>query len=196
MDNNLSVESLKSIIEGILFVASDGVKIDKLVAITEVPEAEIENAILELQNDYEKENRGIILLKIEDSFRLCTKNKIAKYIEKFHQIKDKKLSTPLLEVLSIIAFKQPVTKQEIEEIRGVNSDSMVKKLLDRNLIGEIGRKKVMGRPILYGTTADFLHCFGLNNLKDLPELPEIARVDRDILEESNLFHDFHDEIND
>ena len=89
------------------------------------------------------------------------------------QIKENKLSVPALETLSIIAFKQPITKQEIEAIRGVRVDKVLANLLERNLIKELGRKEAIGRPIIYGTTDTFLKCFGLNSLEDLPELPEL-----------------------
>ena len=149
---------------------------------------ELDELIVAVQDDLQSEHRGLALIKIADGYRLCTKAKLAPYLEKFTQVVDKKLSQPLMETLSIIAFKQPVTKQEIEEIRGVNTEKILRRLLERDLIQEIGRKKVIGRPILYGTTAVFLQSFGLNDIKDLPELPNMNYEERDKLYKStNLF---------
>ena len=179
---------LKAAIEAILFVAGDAVPATKLANTLSISDNELDTLIISLQEDLQQNSSGLALIKIAGGYRLCTKAKLAPYLQKFTQIVDKKLSQPLLETLSIVAFKQPVTKQEIEEIRGVNSDKILRRLLERNLIQEIGRKKVIGRPILYGTTTLFLQCFGLNDLKDLPELPSMNYEEREkIYQKSNLF---------
>lgn len=181
-------DELKAAIEAILFVAGEAVPGVKLASTLSISGNELDELIAALQDDLQQNGSGLALIKIAGGYRLCTKAKLAPYLQKFTQVVDKKLSQPLLETLSIIAFKQPVTKQEIEEIRGVNSDKILRRLLERDLIQEIGRKKVIGRPILYGTTALFLQCFGLNDLKDLPELPSTSYEEREkIYQESNLF---------
>lgn len=179
---------LKAAIEAILFVSGEAVPATKLINTLSISSIELDELIVSLQEDLQRDSSGLALIKIAGGFRLCTKAKLAPYLQKFTQIVDKKLSQPLLETLSIVAFKQPVTKQEIEEIRGVNSDKILRRLVERDLIQEIGRKKVIGRPILYGTTNLFLQCFGLNDLKDLPELPSTSYAEREkIYQESNLF---------
>ncbi len=183
-------DELKAALEALLFVSGEAVPAIKLANALSISHDELDELIVSLQEDLQAPNRGLALIKIADGYRLCTKAKLAAYLEKFTQIVDKKLSQPLMETLSIIAFKQPVTKQEIEEIRGVNSEKILKRLLERELIQEVGRKKVIGRPILYGTTGLFLQCFGLNDIKDLPELPILNYAEREqILKDANLFDD-------
>lgn len=179
---------LKGALEAILFISGEAVSPLKLADTLAITTEEVDELIVSLQDDLKASNRGLALIKIAGEYRLCTKTKLASYLEKFTQIVDKKLSQPLMETLSIIAFKQPVTKQEIEEIRGVNTDKILRRLVERDLIQEIGRKKVIGRPILYGTTSVFLQCFGLNDIKDLPELPDMNYEEREKLyQEANLF---------
>lgn len=179
---------LKAALEAILFVSGEAVSEIKLATTLGISPNNLDELVLSLQEDLQKDNRGLALIKIAGGYRLCTKTKLAPYLEKFTQIVDKKLSQPIMETLSIIAFKQPVTKQEIEEIRGVNSDKILYRLIQRDLIQEVGRKKVIGRPILYGTTPLFLQCFGLNDIKDLPELPHMSYEEREkIYQEADLF---------
>lgn len=179
---------LKAALEAILFISGEAVSPLKLADTLAITTESLDELIASLQDDLKASNRGLALIKIAGGYRLCTKTKLAPYLEKFTQIVDKKLSQPLMETLSIIAFKQPVTKQEIEEIRGVNTDKILRRLIERDLIQEIGRKKVIGRPILYGTTSVFLQCFGLNDIKDLPELPDMNYEEREKLyQEANLF---------
>lgn len=190
-------DELKAALEAILFVSGEAVSHFKLANTLAISSDDLDELIVLLQDDLQKNDRGLALVKIAGGYRLCTKVKIAPYLEKFTQVIDKKLSQPIMETLSIIAFKQPVTKQEIEEIRGVNTDKILRRLLERDLIQEVGRKKVIGRPILYGTTSVFLQCFGLNDLKDLPELPSMNYEERDKLyQESNLFISDSDKLND
>lgn len=181
---------LKAALEGILFIATEAVAPFKLAEVLDINIDLLDELILELQEELAKSYHGLALIKIAGGYRLCTKNSISEYIDNFTKIQDKRLSQPLLETLSIIAFKQPVTKQEVEEIRGVNSDKMIRRLLERELIREVGRKRVIGRPILYGTTVTFLQCFGLKDLQELPELPDLSYEDKkQIFKESNLFND-------
>lgn len=173
-----------------LFVSGEAVPETKLMEVLALQPDALDELIAGLQTELEKPGSGLALIKIGGGYRLCTKTKLAPYLDKFTQVVDKKLTQPLMETLSIVAFKQPVTKQEVEEIRGVNSEKPLRRLLDRDLIQEVGRKKVIGRPILYGTTSLFLQCFGLNDIKDLPELPDFNYAERErLLREANLFND-------
>lgn len=183
-NKNININELKAALEALLFVSGEAVSGAKLANTLAISLDDLDELIVSLQQDLQSENRGLALIKIADGYRLCTKAKLSAYLEKFTQVIDKKLSQPLMETLSIIAFKQPVTKQEIEEIRGVNTEKILRRLLERDLIQEIGRKKVIGRPILYGTTSVFLQCFGLNDIKDLPELPTMSYADRENLYKS------------
>ncbi|MBB5336726.1 SMC-Scp complex subunit ScpB [Pectinatus brassicae] len=164
-------EKLKAPLEAMLFVNGNPLPINQIIEILGIDKENVEMLVNELQDDMIKANRGLMIKKIADSYQMCTKPQVSGYLERLTEITDKKLSAPALETLSIIAFKQPITKQEIENIRGVRADSIINKLLERNLIQEVGRKKVVGRPILYGTTNIFLQCFGLSDLSDLPALP-------------------------
>lgn len=181
-------DELQAALEAMLFVSGEAVPETKLMEVLALSPDALDELIAGLQTELEKPGSGLALIKIGGGYRLCTKTKLAPYLDKFTQVVDKKLSQPLMETLSIVAFKQPVTKQEIEEIRGVNSEKPLRRLVERDLIQEVGRKKVIGRPILYGTTALFLQCFGLNDIKDLPELPDFNYAERErLLREANLF---------
>ena len=183
-------KELMAALEALLFASGEAAEPRRLAAVLDVSPDELDELVSCLQESLEQRGSGLALLKVAGGFRLCTRAKLAPYLEKYTQVTDKKLSQPLLEVLSIVAFKQPVTKQEIEEIRGVNSEKLLRRLTERDLIQEVGRKKVVGRPILYGTTALFLQCFGLNDIKDLPELPDFNYEERSrLLKEANLFRD-------
>lgn len=164
-------EKLKAPLEAMLFVCADPLPVEQIAEILEVDTENVAALIAELQKDMNRDGCGLMIKKIADSYQMCTKPEMASYLEKLTAITDKKLSAPAMETLSIIAFKQPITKQEIENIRGVRADSIINKLLERELIQELGRKKVVGRPIMYGTTNTFLKCFGLADLNQLPSLP-------------------------
>lgn len=181
-------KELMAALEALLFASGEAAEPRRLAAVLDVSPDELDELVAFLQESLEERGSGLALLKVAGGFRLCTRAKLAPYLEKYTQVTDKKLSQPLLETLSIIAFKQPVTKQEVEEIRGVNSEKLLRRLTERDLIQEVGRKKVVGRPILYGTTSLFLQCFGLNDIKDLPELPDFNYEERSrLLKEANLF---------
>lgn len=163
----------KAIIEAILFAWGDPVKVSDLAKILEITESETNLIIDEMEMEFKFENRGLRIIRINDSIQISTKPELYSYINNF--IKDKKkknLSNAALETLSIIAYKQPVTKLEIEEIRGVKCDGTIKLLNDLNFIEEKGRLDRIGKPIIYGTTNDFLKKFGLEKIEDLPKIDE------------------------
>lgn len=163
----------KKHIEALLFVSGDPITIHKIAQILEIPEEHIELLIEQLTEDMAKDDRGVTIIKVAAGYQLCTKPELSGTLEKLGQVQDNKLSTAAMETLSIIAFKQPITKIEIENIRGVKIDRVLATLNERQMIKEIGRKEAVGRPILYGTTENFLKCFGLNGLQDLPPLAEL-----------------------
>lgn len=167
MDN----KKIRAVIEAVLFAMGDSVEIGKLVHVLELDEMQIRSVIAEMNDMYEKSDRGIYIAELENSFQLCTKPELYEYLIKVAKAPRKYvMSDTLLETLSIIAYKQPVTRLEIEKIRGVSCDHAVNRLLEFNLIQEIGRLDAPGRPLLFGTTEDFLRTFGVKSLGDLPTL--------------------------
>ena len=171
---NLTIgKNIECALEAVLFSLGEAVEIDRLAEALEVREDEVRNAFTTLQQKYEKENRGIKLIEIENSIQMCSNPDYFECIKRVTQIKKQAgLSSAALETLSIIAYNQPVTKGTIEFIRGVDCTYSVTRLLERGFIDELGRAETPGRPILYGTTMEFLRCFGLKSLEELPPLPE------------------------
>ena len=171
---NLTIgKNIECALEAVLFSLGEAVEIERLAEALEVREDEIKASVASLQKKYEKENRGIKLIEIENSVQMCSNPDYYECIKRVTQIKKQAgLSSAALETLSIIAYNQPVTKGTIEFIRGVDCTYSVTRLLERGFIDELGRAETPGRPILYGTTMEFLRCFGLKSLEDLPPLPE------------------------
>jgi segregation and condensation protein B len=166
-------QHLKGHVEALLFAACDPTPAAKLAKLLEIDEQTTIELIDELQREMEQEGRGLTIVEVAGGYQMCTKPELASVIEKLAEVPDSRLSVAALETVSIIAFRQPVTKPEIEAIRGVKVDGVVNTLLDRRLIREMGRKDVIGRPILYGTTNEFLQCFGLKSLQELPDLTKL-----------------------
>ncbi|HOA83195.1 MAG TPA: SMC-Scp complex subunit ScpB [Thermodesulfovibrio thiophilus] len=170
-------EQLKSIIESILFIAEKPVSIKILKTILNISENHIKEVIRELINEYKSRNSGIIILNIEDSYQMVTNPENAEWIKIFKNLNvNNKLSEQAFETLAIIAYKQPITKAEVEKIRNVNSDYAIKSLIEKKLIKIIGKKDVPGRPFLYGTTKEFLKLFGLSSLSELPGFYELQKI--------------------
>lgn len=167
-------EHLKGHIEALLFASGDPLPAAKIADILSVPdEQHIILLIEEIKKQMNSESRGLTIVEVAGGFQICTKPELAATIEKLAEVQEVRLSSAAMETLSIIAFKQPITRQEIENIRGVQMDKLLNTLLERGLIKELGRKEVIGRPILYGTTEEFLKCFGLKSLEQLPDLNNI-----------------------
>lgn len=165
----MEIQKLEAIIEAILFTMGESVELSKIAAAIEHDEETTKKIIHNMMDRYEAEDRGIKILELEDSFQMCTKNEMYEYLIRIaKQPKKHVLTDVLLETLSIIAYKQPITKLEIEKIRGVKCDHAVNKLVEYNLICEIGRLDAPGRPLLFGTTEDFLRCFGVQSIQELP----------------------------
>ncbi|SHJ48345.1 SMC-Scp complex subunit ScpB [Paramaledivibacter caminithermalis] len=164
-------KDIKSIIESILFVWGEPLHIKELVKVLNIPKGRIKEYIYELQKEMEEQRRGIQLIEVNDCFQLATRLENHPYIEKMCITSPNRgLSQPTLEVLAIIAYRQPITRHEIEVIRGVKCDKPISTLMDRDLIEIKGRLEKTGRPIVYGTTDTFLKAFGFKNLDDLPQI--------------------------
>lgn len=164
---------LAKIIEAILFVSGEPVQLGAVARALEVTELEVSAAADELASDYDYNRRGICLKRFGSHIQLSTRPDYAPQIEKLLQpIQKQSLSQAALETLAVVAYKQPVTRLDIEALRGVKCDYSVQSLMNKGLIEEVGRKETLGRPILYGTTDAFLSHFGLTSLEDLPQPPE------------------------
>lgn len=178
----------KGVLESLLFAAGDeGLSIKQICRVLEITENEAFGLVDELRKEYEEnENRGITIAVLAGTYQLVTKRRHSNYLQKLvENTEHPSISQAALETVAIIAYKQPITRIEIEEIRGVKTERPIRSLLAKGLIKEMGRKEGIGRPILYGTTREFLDYFGLKDLKDLPPLPE-AEMDE---EEADLFYD-------
>jgi len=169
---------LKAIVESMLFVSPEPLSVLRLVAVLgDVGKAEVERVLRSFGNDLDQQGRGIRLVEVAGGYRLVTKQEYAPWIKRLDKAKSAvKLSRSALESLAIIAYKQPIVRSEIEEIRGVETSGVVRTLLDRKLVRIVGRKEVPGRPIMYGTTKFFLEHFGLNDLSQLPPLREFKEL--------------------
>lgn len=164
----------KAVIEAILFTMGDSVGIDSLAQVIEEDKKTTRELVEELAGDYEAKDRGIGLVMLDGAVQMCTKGELYEYLIKIAKAPKKfALTDTLLETLSIIAYKQPVTRLEIEKVRGVSCDHAVNKLLEYDLVTEVGRLDAPGRPLLFGTTEQFLRSFGVKSLEDLPELSTV-----------------------
>lgn len=172
-----SKKTIKSAFESMLFVWGEPLDVKVAAEIFNMNWKDAYDYFKELQAEYEQEGRGIQIREIDKSFQFCTNLENNEYIERLcTPIKEKRLSQSALEVLAIIAYKQPVTKGEIESIRGIKCDRVIEGLQKKELIAEVGRSSGIGRPILYGTTPIFLRNFGFKDLKDLPDIDDIGSI--------------------
>ncbi|MGO8821512.1 MAG: SMC-Scp complex subunit ScpB [Desulfomonilaceae bacterium] len=178
----LTASKLKSIIEGMLFVSSDPINLESIrKAVPEAPKDLIKTVIDELEREYSERDRGFNLVRVEGGYQFRSLPGIAPWIQALKDLKPWRLSRAALEALAIVAYNQPVTRNKIEQIRGVESSSSIKNLVERELITVIGRDDIPGRPLLYATTKIFLQVFGLNDLSSLPPLPDIEDVEDSLL---------------
>lgn len=174
----MDLNTVKSVIENILFIADRPLSLEKIGEVFggEIDRIKLKGIMYELKTEYQ--GRNIQFVEIAEGYQLCTRPEYSEWIKKFYAIdRGSRLSRPSLETLSIIAYRQPITKAEIEEIRGVDSGGVIRTLLEKSLIRNMGRKKVPGRPMMYGTARKFLEYFGLNNLSDLPTVEEFKEED-------------------
>lgn len=163
-------------VEAILFAAGDSVPVSQLCEALELSPIEMEACLVEMEQDYARDDRGICLIRLEDSCQLATKTDAYEYIRRIvSQPRKRSMTDVLMETLSIIAYKQPVTKQEVEAIRGVRSDFAINKLIEYQLVQELGRLDTVGHPIVFGTTQEFLRAFGVDSIDALPDIDEVTR---------------------
>lgn len=164
----------KAVLESILFTMGESVEVERLAAVIEEDKKITRELLLEMKEDYDNRECGITLMELEGSFHMCTKGEMYEYLIKIAKTPRKYVLTDtLLETLSIVAYKQPITRLEIEKIRGVSCDHAVNRLIEFGLITEVGRMDAPGRPILFGTTEEFLRSFGVKSLEELPELSQV-----------------------
>ncbi|ROR22339.1 segregation and condensation protein B [Mobilisporobacter senegalensis] len=165
----MEIKKLEAVIEAILFTMGEAVELSRIAAAVEHDEDTVRRILRSMMDQYESEERGIQIIELDGAFQMCTKQSMYESIIKItHVPKKHVLSDVLLETLSIIAYKQPITKLEIEKIRGVKCDHAVNKLIEYNLVCEVGRMDAPGRPLVFGTTEEFLRYFGIESLEDLP----------------------------
>lgn len=186
----MEIDKLKAIIEAMLFACGRPVEIKEFMANLELSADDVENILQNMKLEFEANNRGIEIIKVDNAYQICTKKEYYEYIYPLLDNRAKPtLSNAAMETLSIIAYNPKITRAEIESIRGVNSDGTIYKLLEYGLIEEAGRLDLPGRPTTYKTTSEFLKMFGISLLEELPELPKY-KIDEneqividDILEE-------------
>lgn len=167
-------EQQKAVLEAVLFTMGEAVEADRLAAVLEIDKKEVKDLLLEMKEEYENRESGVTLIELEDSFQMCTKPQMYEYLIKIAKTPRKYVLTDtLLETLSIVAYKQPITRAEIERVRGVSCDHAVNRLVEFGLIAEVGRMDAPGRPLLFGTTEEFLRSFGVKSLEELPELSAV-----------------------
>ena len=166
----IPVENPKAVVEAVLFAMGNSVELKKLASVLNMSDTETKALIGSMQEEYNSDvNRGITIVELEGSIQMCSKTEMYEHLMKIATVpKHYSLTDNVLETLSIVAYKQPVTRIEIEKIRGVNCDHAVNKLLEYGLITELGRLDAPGRPLLFGTTEEFLRCFGVKSLDELP----------------------------
>lgn len=190
VDSKTGSLEIKSVIESILFLSGEAVEVSRLAETLEVEEEAIYEAVSRLNERYIEANSGLYITQIDDGYQMCTVPENAPYVERFLQRPSKKILTqPIIETLAIIAYSQPITKVQIADIRGVRSDHTINKLVEYNLICEVGRLNVIGKPILFGTTGEFLRHFGFSSIEELPKVKEalIERFKEEVQEEVDYY---------
>jgi segregation and condensation protein B len=177
------MEQIKNIIESLLLVADEPLSVDRIKSILDQPEKkEIKNAMEELMSEYENRKGGFFLREVAGGYQFRTRPEYREWIKRLVQPKPIRLSKAALETLAIIAYKQPIIRNDIEHIRGVNCGGILRMLLERKLVRVLGRKAIPGRPLVYATTKQFLEVFELKNLEDLPTPKEISELDDSVSE--------------
>jgi segregation and condensation protein B len=172
-------ERLKSILESLLFAAGEPLSIARIAAVLDnVTKAEIHNSLAALAAEYSANNRGLAIEEVAGGYQLRTPKEHAQYVRRLLAARPPRLSRPLLETVAIIAYRQPITRPEIEQLRGVDTGGVLETLLERRLVKIAGRKEAPGRPMMYATTPEFLEVFSLKDLESLPDLKEFQEIER------------------
>lgn len=183
---------LESTIEALLFYSGDVIEGSRLCEVCDAEEIKVHMAIYKLNEIYEKTNSGLEIIEVNDGYQMCTAARHMPYIQKFRQKPVRNVLTQaLIETLAIVAYSQPITRTQIEDIRGVRCEHAIGKLIEYRLIEEVGRLNVIGRPILFGTTSEFLRHFGFKNLDELPKIKEelLQRFKEEVREEMNYYEE-------
>ncbi len=181
----MKLNELEAVVEAILFVSGDAVALSVLSGAIEMDKATTKAIVKSLAAKYEEEQRGLRIVELEGAYQMCTAASCYDYIRTVYQnVSRQGLTESLMETLAIIAYKQPITKAQIEEIRGVTADHAVNKLVERGLVQEVGRLDAVGRPMLFGTTKEFLRYFGLTSKTELPALGEERQQEQNLEQKS------------
>ncbi len=174
----MSMDNHKAVIEALLFVSDKPLMIEQIRRVlSDLDPSDIRSALEELRAEYSHSNRGMQIIEVAGGFQMVTAPELNIFLKKFYQKPPERLSRPALETLSIVAYKQPITRIEIESIRGVDSSGIVKNLISKGLLRNAGRRKAPGRPFVYATTRQFLEYFGLKSLGDLPRIEEFTKAE-------------------
>ena len=180
-------EELISAFEAVLFAGGEPLSIERLAQVFEIEPEEVTAVMNELEKKLKKNKSGLELVRMENTFQLATKTDYAEYIKKAFDLRRRTpLSPAELEVLAVVAYNQPVTRSFIEQVRGVDCSGVVTTLIEKGLVEERGRLELPGKPLLYGTTKNFLRCFGLNDLTELPPLPKTDNETKDVGEQLEI----------
>jgi len=180
------MDSLRKVIEAFIFVAESPLSLDRLAVLLDRPRAEIKPVVEQLQQEYADSRRGFNLAAVAGGYQFRTSAELAPQFRRLNKDRSTRFSRAAMETLSIIAYRQPVTRAEIEYLRGVDSGGVMKTLLDKNLLRILGKKDIPGRPLMYGTSRHFLELFGLHSLNDLPTLKEFSALDTELAEAEPL----------
>ncbi|MDO8431416.1 MAG: SMC-Scp complex subunit ScpB, partial [Candidatus Binatus sp.] len=179
-------ERLKSILESLLFAAGEPVSLARLAAaFDEMPRATVQKALAAMMLSYATDNRGLAIEEVAGGYQMRTAKENAGYVRKLLAARPPRLSRPLMETVAIIAYRQPITRPEIEHLRGVDTGGVLETLLEKRLVKIAGRKEAPGRPMVYATTDEFLELFGLKDLEGLPDLSEFREIERAV-EQANI----------
>lgn len=177
----MNLKKMQSMLEAVMFAVGEPIEVERLALALETDELVIEQVLESLKADYEERGRGLRLLKLENKYQLCTAKEYAEEIRKVLEVKrNTPLSQAAFEVLAVIAYNQPVTKAFVEQVRGVDCSGVISSLCQKQLIEEKGRLDLPGRPLIYGTTANFLRCFCVSSLDELPSLPDKSEEVKEI----------------
>lgn len=180
----MDIREIKSIIEGLLFIWGDPLTAEDISTILEMDKEEVTSLLEEMMDDFDYNRRGVRIVKANDTYQLSTRPEHYQWIKKLNHTKpNRSLSNAAMETLAIIAYRQPIIKSEIDNIRGVKSDRSLETLMEKKLVQELGRLDKIGRPIVYGTTDEFLRLFSLESLDDLPDFQEmVVRINEEFNE--------------
>lgn len=185
-EGNLDVKKAKAAIQAVLFASGEPISAERLAMALEIDKATVLKLLKNLMDDFDNDDYGICIVNLDDKYQMCTKPVCSDFVRKAMDFRrHTPLSQAAMEVLAIVAYNQPVTKAFVENIRGVDCSSIISNLNVRNLIEEKGRLDLPGRPLLYGTTLNFLKCFGISSVDELPEL----KVDDDVVENEDSLED-------